>query len=300
MLQKGSEPVPGYRLQALLGVGAFGEVWAARAPDGSSVALKFLDTRKRDAALLRGEIRILRALSEVGHPNLIRLLGVHASSHYLILCMERADGNLEELRQTYRQVTSRNIAPDHLLELLRQAACGLDYIAGLKLPGFNLASSGMQHCDVKPSNLLLKGDVVKIADFGLCASQGEQTHRHGCRGTIPYAAPELFRGRASSTTDQFSLAVTYCDLVAGERILLPPSEFVGAEASLRVDLSKLRTRERTVLERALAPDPSRRWPSCGAFVNALRDAAKPSRSQVPVCRRAARPSLSHPSLRVSR
>jgi serine/threonine protein kinase len=293
VLFKGSEPVPGFRLQTPLGQGAFGEVWAARTRDGSSVALKFLDTRKRDSAVLRGEIRILRALSEVGHPNLIRLLGVHACSHYLILCMERADGNLEELRQTYRQVSGRNISPDHLLELLRQAAIGLDYIAGLKLPGFNLASTGLQHCDVKPSNLLLLGDEVKIADFGLCASQGEQTHKHGWRGTIPYAAPELFRGRASPTTDQFSLAVTYCDLVAGDRVLLRSSQ-LGVESGMGVDLSKLRERERMVLERALSPDPTRRWPSCQAFVSALREAANPVRSESESGRRASRPSLSTP------
>ena len=65
--------------------GAFGEVWAARAPDGSSVALKFIDSHKRDGALIRGEIRILRALSEVGHPNLIRLLGVHFSSPIFLM-----------------------------------------------------------------------------------------------------------------------------------------------------------------------------------------------------------------------
>jgi serine/threonine protein kinase len=293
VLLKGSEPIPGYRLQTPLGDGAFGEVWAARAPDGSSVALKFLDTRKRDGNLLRGEIRILRALSEVGHPNLIKLLGVHASTHYLILSMERADGNLEELRQTYQQVSGRNIAPEHLLELLRQAACGLDYIAGLKLPGFNLASTGLQHCDVKPSNLLLKGDEVKIADFGLCAAQGQQTHKHGWRGTIPYAAPELFRGRASPTTDQFSLAVTYCDLVAGERMLLPVKEG-DSEPTLRVDLSKARGRERAVLERALSPDPTRRWPGCQAFVTALREAAMPLHEEVGVGRRTARASLFKP------
>jgi serine/threonine protein kinase, bacterial len=295
VLQPGSEPVCGFFLRSRLGVGAFGEVWDARGPDGKLVALKFIDSRTKDGSLLRGEIRILRALSDTGHPKVIRLLGIYASTHYLVLCMERADGTLDELRQMYREVSGRNVAPDHLLDLLTQVAEGLDFISKLRLPGFNLASSGLQHCDIKPSNLLLMGDEVKIADFGLCAAMGEQTHKHGWRGTPPYAAPELFRGRASATTDQFSLAVTYCDLVAGDRILQPSRHGPGTE-TMEVDLTKVRGRERPVLERALSADPSRRWPSCHAFIEALKEVALGGPANG-VRGRLARPGLARPTVR---
>jgi serine/threonine protein kinase len=291
VLEVGSEPVLGFRLRARLGAGAFAEVWDARARDGSAVALKFVDSRIKEGSLLRGEVRVLRALGEVGHPNVIKLFNVYASSHYLVLCMERADGNLEELRQAYREVTSRNVAPDHLLDLLQQAADGLDFLARVKLPGFNLASSGLQHCDVKPTNLLLMGEVVKIADFGLCAALGQQTHKHGWRGTLPYAAPELFYGRASPTTDQYALAVTYCDLVAGDRILTRAADVPTGRYAVPVNFSLVRARERPVLERALSPDPLRRWPSCRAFVDALREVALPPARESEVRRSGPRTSL---------
>jgi serine/threonine protein kinase len=294
VLQIGSEPILGFSLRARLGVGAFGEVWQARAPDGSRVALKFIDSRMKDASVLRAEVRCMRALSEDGHPNFIRLLGVYASSHFLVLSMECADGNLDELRHIYRQVSGRNIAPDHLLDLLYQVATGLDYLAKVKLPGFNLASTGLQHCDIKPSNLLLTGDVVKIGDFGLCASMGEQTHKQGWRGTPPFAAPEVFRGRASATTDQYSLAVTYCDLVAGDRILCDVPSMDGG-STLEVNLSKVRGRERPTLERALSPDPSRRWPSCQSFIEALREVALPSRRDSELRLSGSRPAIARPS-----
>jgi serine/threonine protein kinase, bacterial len=294
VLHIGSEPVSGFQLQSRLGVGAFGEVWQAQAPDGSTVALKFIDSRKKESSLLRNEMRVQRALPEGGHSNLIKLLGVYASSYYLVLCMERADGNLDELRQMYREVSGRNIAPDHLLELLAQVATGLDFMARLRLPGFNEASAGLQHCDVKPSNLLLMGEVVKIADFGLCAAMGEQTHKHGWRGTLPYAAPELFHGRASPGTDQYSLAVTYCDLVASERILVRTGDAPGF-SEVRVDLSKVRGRERPVLARALSTDPSRRWPSCQTFIEALSEAALSGRLKPEFLRTSSRPGLVRPA-----
>ncbi len=296
MLQIGSEPVLGFRLRAKLGVGAFGEVWEAQSPDGSRVALKFIDTRRKESSLLRNEVRIMRALSEEDHPHVIRLLAVYASSHFMVLCMELADGNLEELRSLYRELAGRNVAPDHLLELLAQVADGLDFLARMRLTGFNLASAGLQHCDVKPSNLLLKGESVKIADFGLCAAMGEQTHKQGWRGTLPYAAPELFRGHASATSDQYSLAVTYCDLVAGDRLIDIGNE--NSDASVpQINFSKVRGRERPVLERALAPDPTRRWPSCQAFIEALREVALPgARTELEFRPRAPRPGLVRPSL----
>ncbi|MGH9676433.1 MAG: protein kinase domain-containing protein, partial [Candidatus Acidiferrum sp.] len=255
MLEAGAEPVLGFRLRMRLGAGAFAEVWDATTPAGSHVAMKFIDSRSKDAALLRAEIRILQALTNARHPNLIQLLGVYASSHYMVLCMERAEGNLQELREVYWESTGQHIPVDHLLEILEQAASGLDFLSGLRLPGFNQSSSGMQHCDVKPSNLLLLGETVKVADFGLCAGEGQRTHKKGWRGTPPYAAPELNRGRPSPTTDQFGLAVTYCDLLAGDKFFFP-AETWGRGSTISVNLSKVPERQRPVLERALAMDPT--------------------------------------------
>src|SRR5262249_28816 len=211
----------------LLGRGAFGEVWEALDADGRPVALKFMDCRTKPPSLISNEIRVLRALRELRHPHIIEFHGVHASAQYIILSMERADGNLAGPRRAYLEEAGRNIPPDPLLDLLGQAAVALDFLAGVQLPGFNLASRGVQHCDIKPSNLLLVGDCLKIADFGLCAGTSWQTHRNGWKGTPPYAAPELFRGQATVGTDQYALAVTYCDLVAGGRPLLRGAAAAG-------------------------------------------------------------------------
>jgi serine/threonine protein kinase len=223
------------------------------------------------------EVRVLRKLAELSHPNIINLLGVHASSKYLVLVMERADGNLADLRKVYQEQTGDNIPPDHALDMLDQAAEALDFLAELKLPGIT-QSGGLQHCDIKPSNLLLVGDTLKVADFGLCAGAGWQTHTGGWKGTLPYAAPELYNGAATRGTDQYALAVTFCELVMGDRPFLKDYGQAPSATSMPIDLTKLREREFPVLVRALHPFPSSRWPSCKAFMHALRKAVTQSRS----------------------
>jgi serine/threonine protein kinase len=273
------QAVPGYRLGRRLGAGSFGEVWEALDRDDKPVALKFIDCRSKPRDLVAAEVRVLRALSELKHPHIIRLNAVLGVSRYVVLSMERADGNLGDLRQTYIEVTGRDVPPDHALELMGQAAQALDFLAGLSLHGAGFASRGLQHCDVKPSNLLLLGEALKVADFGLCALAEWRAYGGGFRGTPPYAAPELYDGRASRHTDQYALAVMFCELVAGVRPFRPPAAG-GGYPGVPVDPMKLRAQEAPVLMRALHPDPARRWPTCAAFVDALRQAApRPRRRQ---------------------
>jgi serine/threonine protein kinase len=240
------------------------------------VALKFLDTRAKGSSLVAGEVRVLRGLAELRHPNIIQLYAVVASAKYLVLVMERADCNLTDLHEAYLKETGGNVPPEHALDLLDQAANALDFLATQKLSG---ATHGLQHCDVKPTNLLMVGHRVKIADFGLCAGSGWHTHQKGWKGTRPYAAPELFNGTACAGTDQYALAVTFCELVMGERPFWKSIQADTPPSGMPIDLTKLREKEFPVISRALHPYPSSRWPSCKAFVQAMRKATASPRDQ---------------------
>jgi serine/threonine protein kinase len=272
VLEPGMRPLPGFRLGRQLGAGGFGEVWDAVNAAGKPVALKFMDCRTKPSGVISAEIRVLRALRELKHPNIIQLFDVYATSHYIVLSMERADGNLSDLHQAYLEETGKHVPPDHLLEMLGQVAVALDFLAGVHLPGYHAASRGLQHCDIKPKNLLLVGDTVKIADFGLCAASNWQTHQNGWKGTPPYAAPELYKGGATTGTDQYALAVTFLKLCAGDRAFWQNGSAFGPSPECAVDMTKLRESELPVLRRALHPLPSCRWPSCREFIEALRHA----------------------------
>jgi serine/threonine protein kinase len=299
MLEAGSHPIPGFRLTQRLGAGAFGEVWEAQGPEGKLVALKFMDCRAKSNTIISSEIRVLRGLSELRHPNFIQLHGVHAASHYIVLSMERADGNLEDLRRVYLEETNKNIPSDHVMEMLEQVAVALDFLSELKLPGVNPSSRGLQHCDIKPSNLLLIGDCVKIADFGLCAGTSWQTHRNGWRGTPPFAAPELYKGLATAGTDQYALCITFLKLCTGERAFWKNVPVDAPPSGFPVDLTKLREREVSAISRALHPQPASRWPSCQAFIQALRDSGLSARPPLSFRSQAVRPVLQRPAIPVS-
>ncbi len=279
MFEPGQEPIPGFRLTCRLGQGGCGEVWEASKADGSVVALKFLDCRNQPATLVANEIRMLVKLRELRHPNIIRLHDVVASRQFIVLVMDRADGNLLELDDVYVQETSKHIPCEHLLDLLEQAAAGLDFLAEQPRPGL-CGGQGMQHCDVKPSNLLIMQDSVKIADFGLCMTSLSNTHGKRFMGTPPYAAPELYDGNVTPHTDQYALAVTFVSLVTGGRAMFPP-EIACRPKAVPVDLKKVRVAEYPIIARALDPHWTNRFPSCKAFIQSLRDAVTRPRKSGP-------------------
>ena len=75
----------------------------------------------------------------------------------------------------------------------------------------------LQHLDIKPQNLFLVYQHVKVADFGLVKDlEGMQASVTG--GVTPvYAAPETFDGWVSRFSDQYSLAICYQELLTGQR-----------------------------------------------------------------------------------
>ncbi len=266
-LQAGLEPYPGYSLTQLIGQGGFAEVWQATAPDGKSVALKFL--RCTDASPAR-EIQSLQAIRAVRHPNIIKIDRVWCFDEYIVVDMELAEGSLLDLLDAYQTEFKTPIVLEQVLLYLTEVADALDFLNARQhlIGGRRVA---IQHCDIKPSNLLLFGDVVKLADFGLSSLTSSTMQFHRRAGTLDYMAPEVFQGKLSDRTDQYALAVTYCHLRTSK---LPfadtPQSFSRSYVRPEPNLSMLPAAEQRAIARGLARAPQDRWPSCNDMMRALR------------------------------
>ncbi len=267
-LQIDAEPIDGYRLERLIGKGGFGEVWKANDGRGFSVAIKFVGLGKLAGSR---ELHSLDQIKDVRHPHLIAIVATRLVDGMLAIIMELADRTLMDRLCEAQREGHEGIPRGELLKYLSEAAEGIDFLNGI---GSDVGHR-ILHRDIKPQNLLLFGNCVKVADFSLAESiQFKVTESSG--STPTYAAPEQFAGTATLQSDQYSLAVTYCVLRTGR----PPfdgriEELIEAHRNQEPDLSALPPDERPVVRRALSKKPKDRWPSCSDFVQELRRSAEP-------------------------
>jgi serine/threonine protein kinase len=122
--------------------------------------------------------------------------------------MELAEGSLADLLEVHLGEYGKPIPAKKVCSYLSQVAKALDFLNARqhRIDG-NLI--GIQHCDVKPPNMLLFDETVKLADFGLSVQTVANRQTHLPAGTLSYTAPEVFRSQLSDRMDQYSLAVCY-------------------------------------------------------------------------------------------
>lgn len=265
--EAGREPVPGYRLLRLRGRGAFATVWESTSPDGERVALKFMSSQNSTSTAR--ELRSVRAISRVTHPNLLRTRDVWSLSGQIVICMDLADASMLDLFLLYAEEFRQPIPAEKLLLNMHQVGEALDHLNARQHP-LDGKLVGLQHGDIKPNNILLVGDSAFLADYGLASPTFGPSTPCSRQGTMEYAAPEIFAGALSDASDQFALGVTYALLRTGAfPFPAPPKQPGKSYVRPPADLSGVPEDERPVVARALAPVPQSRYPSCGEFVKAL-------------------------------
>src|SRR5262249_29886747 len=271
-------PTPGYRLSEPLGSGGFGEAWKCEAPGGLFKAIKFvfgnLNSLDVDGARAEQELKALNRVKEVRHPFVLSMDRIEVVEGELVIVMELADRNLHDAFEESLSAGLVGIPRDTLLGYVRDAAEALDHMN---------EQHNLQHLDIKPRNLFLVSNRVKVADFGLV----KHLDRSGGSGVLGggvtplYAPPETFSGNISGRSDQYSLAIVYQELLTGQRPFTGTNARALAQQHLHGDpeLRALPEGERPVVARALSKDPDKRFPNCLAFVRALYNARSPVRPE---------------------
>jgi serine/threonine protein kinase len=208
-------------------------------------------------------LQSLELIKKLRHPFLLATHQYWLTGDRLFIVMELADGTLRDRLRECVKANLPGIPLEEMLSYLDQAARALDF----------LHSRDVLHRDIKPENILLLEGYVKVGDFGLARGVVEAQQSVTGAGTPRYMAPEVWRGQACQQSDQYSLALTYLDLLGiwpfgGQNM----ADVLMAHLYSEPNLTTLPRAEQPVLLRALAKDPAGRYPSCRAFADALHAA----------------------------
>ncbi len=253
----------GYTLLERLGAGGYGEVWKATAPGGMEKAVKVVFGHCEEELAGR-ELKALDRIRRVRHPFLLTIERYEIVNHRLVIVSELADMSLDARFRETQESGLPGIPRDELLGYLSDAAEALDWLS---------ERYSLQHLDIKPENLLILGEHVKVGDFGLVKDIASRTNNSLVGGMTPvYSAPEIYDDAPCHRSDQYSLAIVYQQMLTG-KLPFPgktPAQLAKQHMQAQPNLSPLCDSDQRAIARALQKSPAARFESCRELLVALK------------------------------
>lgn len=241
----------GYRFLQRESSNAYTEKWRVETPAGEVRILhRYFDLNPRQAA--EGVAR----LQTIAHARLANLEFLCGWGSQFLLLSDAHDQTLREVFAGYWQRGMSGVPQLELIGLLRQAAETLDEL---------YEATCLSHLGLNPRSLVVKNGQLYITDYALMQLLWLPKRWLPPLVNPRYAAPELFMGRITPKSDQFSLALIYAELRTGVHPYgrRQPPPFGDA------DLDLLSSPERAIIQRALNPQAYARFHSCRDLVRAL-------------------------------
>jgi serine/threonine-protein kinase PpkA len=255
--------IKGYRVLSKIGEGGMSNVFLAeREADGTQVALKILNARPSDdKQLLQRFIQESALISDINHPNVVRIYDKGFTDDYAYIAMEYFTGG------SLKDVIAGGLTPRQALSLLAQAAAALAGIHRL----------GIVHRDVKPANMMLRADgTMVLADFGIAKrTEGsmERTVHGEFFGTPYYISPEQANGKpATERSDIYSLGIIFYEMLMNERPFDGNSivELITQHVHAPVPrLPEALSEYQVLVDRMLAKDPAERLQNADEVLDAI-------------------------------
>jgi serine/threonine-protein kinase len=259
-----------YVLEAELGSGSMGAVYRATyLPHRTPVAVKvLLEELAGDVSFITRFIREARVVSQLDHPNIVRVYDAGRHAEHIYFVMEYFPGATagQMLRERKR------LPLETVVDIATQTADALAYAH---------RQGRLVHRDIKPDNLLVDDRCrVKVLDFGLARIEGARsiTVAGTVVGSLYYVAPEQLLGRTlDGRADVYALGITMYEMLTGQRpyrgqsltemsdailsgTATPPSRLVNAVPS----------EVEHIIARAMARDLDHRYHDAGELFHDLR------------------------------
>src|SRR3989441_8217538 len=196
MVAAGSQLGP-FQIEVLLGAGGMGEVY--RAVDtrlDRKVAIK-ISTEPFSARFEREA----RAIATLNHPHICTLYDV--GPNYLVMELVEGETLAAKLKRGKLSIDDTLLYGGQIAAALAEAH-----------------SKGITHRDLKPGNIMIAKNGVKVLDFGLAKSTGDETVTvsSAIMGSPAYMAPEQLEGKpCDARTDIFALGLVLREMATGRR-----------------------------------------------------------------------------------
>jgi serine/threonine-protein kinase len=207
-----------YTIEAQLGHGGMATVY--RATDGETqeqVAVKVLRGELAQAIGAQRFAREIDIASTLDHPNVVSLIGSGSDGDVVYCVMPLFEG--ETLRD--RLDREGQLSVDDALTIADAVAQALDFAH----------DKGIVHRDVKPENILLSGDRVGLADFGIAraviqAEEGSKLTSTGIVvGTPSYMSPEQASAdKVDRRSDIYALGCVLYEMLSGGQPFTAPTQ----------------------------------------------------------------------------
>ncbi len=201
--------IPGYEIQRCIGQGGMASAYLARQTSlDRQIVLKVLDTSVSDSPVtIERFLNEGRIVASLQHPNIITTYDIGTAGTDVFISMEFVDGG--DLKQRLRD---QIFSPGEAVSLIAKIASALA----------TAHAKGIIHRDVKPGNILFRGDGTPLlSDFGIAkrlTGDADLTSTGMFVGSPNYMAPEQSdTGPLDGRADIYALGVIFYEMLVGKK-----------------------------------------------------------------------------------